>query len=108
MNDRIFSPHLLVGLGSSTPPSSALTPSSPPPEEKEACCSECAESGGSCGSKSTAFLPGQNSSFPVGFGQTPTTTIVQNAATAWAVPLTIGAIALVAGFGLAYVIAGNK
>lgn len=102
MRENAFDVHLVRGLGS-TPPSSVLPPSSLPPEAQP-CCDDCAETGGTCGKMSQAILPGQNSAFPVGFGQASTATIAQDAVTGWAVPLTVGAVALLAGFGLAYVL----
>jgi hypothetical protein len=56
-------------------------------------------------------LPG-DTSFPVGFGQTdttPTSTLstVGDALAGWGVPLTVGVIAVAAGFGLAYVISNR-
>jgi hypothetical protein len=109
MSSRAFDAHLVRGLGVcssacfDTSQESSLPPSSEAPVA-EPCCDDCAETGGSCGGKSAQFLPGQNSSFPVGFGQASTGTIAEDAVTGWAVPLTVGAVALLAGFGLAYVL----
>jgi hypothetical protein len=66
------------------------------------CCASCEEHGTTCRG---APIPGQTA-FPVGFGQTGTTAV--DAVSAWAVPLTIGAISLAAGFGLAYVLTKGK
>jgi hypothetical protein len=71
------------------------------------CCSGCAQTGGSCGDAAPVRVPGDQA-FPVGFGQTDMTTAAADTTEAWAVPLAIGAISILAGFGLAYVIAGRK
>lgn len=101
----------------------ALGPSS----GKKPCCDSCAH-GGPCEGcpdsvkaapcstpKAPISIPG-STSFPVGFGQSTDTsstgtsslTIAGDAVSAWAVPLTIAVISAAAGFGLAYVIAGNR
>jgi len=104
--ERVFSSHLLAGLGQ-TPAASS-------------CCDSCAEGGpcSGCG-KGEHNLPGQVSAMPVGFGQDSSSsggntagasalTTTTSAISAWAVPLTVGAIAVAAGFGLAYAISSGR
>jgi len=101
-----------VGFGSCCASCAQGLPCEGTKKSKKACCASCAEGrscegGAPCSQpKPTPSVPG-STSFPVGFGQSSVGPIAtQNpalaAVSAWVFPLTVGAIGLAAGMGLAF------
>lgn len=81
------------------------------PCESECVGAQCAVPMPACSApQAPPSLPG-STSFPVGFGQTPsapsTLSTVGDALSGWGVPIAIGVISLAAGFGLAFVISNR-